>query len=142
MIREAEPKDAEKIEQLYKELLPSNTKISVLEERINEVKNNPNSFLLVYEVDNEVVGTAHLHLCLDALVESRPFGVVERVTISRAQQGKGYGSELMRYIEGLCVEKNCIKIFLASGTSRTEAHAFYDKLGYDHESSKAFKKYL
>ncbi|MGC6587213.1 GNAT family N-acetyltransferase [Paenibacillus sp. Dod16] len=142
MIRAAEPKDAEQIEELYKELLPSNTEIYVSNERISEVQNNPNSFLFVYELEQKIVGTAHLHLCLDALVGSRPFGVVERVIISRAQQGKGYGSELMKYIEGLCAEKNCLKIFLTSGSSRTEAHVFYDRLGYDGNSSRAFKKYL
>jgi hypothetical protein len=28
-----------------------------------------------------LLGPAHLHMCLDALVENRPFGVVERVII-------------------------------------------------------------
>ncbi|CAM4478653.1 GNAT family N-acetyltransferase [Paenibacillus tarimensis] len=142
MIREAEVNDAKKLENLYKELLPNNPMIRVSEDRINEVKENPNSFLFVYELEGDIVGTAHLHLCMDALVESRSFGVVERVIVRREEQGKGYGSELMRFIEGICREKNCIKIFLTSGASRIEAHGFYDKLGYDGESSKAFKKYL
>lgn len=38
IIREAETKDAEAIERLYKELLPNNTKIKVLEDRIEEIK--------------------------------------------------------------------------------------------------------
>ncbi|MCG7382949.1 GNAT family N-acetyltransferase [Paenibacillus sp. ACRRY] len=142
MIREAEPRDAQAIERLYKELLPGNLNTKVLGERIEEIQTNPNSFLLVCEIDQKVIGTAHLHICLDALVEDRPFGVVERVIITENVQGKGYGSELMEHIENICIQKNGVKIFLTSGTSRSEAHHFYEKLGYDGESSKAFKKYL
>lgn len=142
MIREAEARDAERIEALYKELLPNYTSTSVSEDRIKEVKNNVNSYLLVYELESDIVGTAHLHLCLDALEASRPFGVVERVVITKEHQGKGYGTSLMKFIEGLCIERNCVKIFLTSGASRIEAHDFYDMLGYDGNSSKAFKKYL
>lgn len=142
MIREAEPRDAQAIERLYKELLPNNLNTKVLGERIEEIQNNPNSFLLVCEIDQKVIGTAHLHICLDALVENRPFGVVERVIVTEHVQSKGYGSELMKYIENICIQRNCMKIFLTSGASRSEAHHFYEKLGYDGESSKAFKKYL
>lgn len=142
MIREAEPRDAQAIECLYKELLPNNLNTKVLGERIEEIQNNPNSFLLVCEIDQKVIGTAHLHICLDALMENRPFGVVERVIVTEHVQSKGYGSELMKAIENICIQKNCLKIFLTSGASRIEAHHFYEKLGYDGESSKAFKKYL
>ncbi|WP_338706846.1 GNAT family N-acetyltransferase [Paenibacillus amylolyticus] len=142
MIREAEARDAAVIERLYTELLPNNLNTKVLAERIEEVRNNPNSFLFVYELDDQVIGTAHLHICLDALVENRPFGVVERVIITEHVQSKGYGSELMKHIEHVCVQKNCVKVFLTSGSSRNEAHHFYTKLGYNGRSSKAFKKYL
>ncbi|NUU77614.1 GNAT family N-acetyltransferase [Paenibacillus xylanilyticus] len=142
MIRQAETRDAEAIESLYRELLPNNLDTKVLGERIEEIQNNPNSFLLVYEMNQKVIGTAHVHICLDALVENRPFGVVERVIVTEHVQSKGYGSELMKYIEDLCIQKNCVKVFLTSGATRIEAHHFYKKLGYDGESSKAFKKYL
>ncbi|MBR2566941.1 MAG: GNAT family N-acetyltransferase [Paenibacillus sp.] len=142
IIREAEINDAEAIERLYRELLPNNTKIKVVEDRIEEIKHDHNSYLFVCEVDQEIVATAHLHLCLDALIESQPFGVVERVIVSGNRQGQGYGSLIMKHIEDLCISRNCVKIFLASGASRKQAHKFYTNLGYDGDSSKAFKKYL
>lgn len=142
IIREAESNDAKAIERLYKELLPNNTKIKVLEDRIEEIKQDTNSFLFICEVDRDIVATAHLHLCLDALIESRPFGVVERVIVSGNRQGQGYGSLIMKHIEELCISRGCVKVFLTSGASRKQAHEFYTKLGYDGDSSKAFKKYL
>ncbi|MGO4528736.1 GNAT family N-acetyltransferase [Paenibacillus sp. 2TAF8] len=142
MIREAEARDAAAIEELYRELLPNHANIEVLPERIEEIKRHEHSFLFVYEAREQVVGTAHLHICLDALTGHRPFGVVERVIISDKVQGKGYGTELMQHLEQVGVRMNASKMLLASGTSRHAAHQFYKQLGYDGESSKAFKKYL
>ncbi|WP_438444937.1 GNAT family N-acetyltransferase [Gorillibacterium sp. sgz5001074] len=142
MIREAVPKDAQGIERLYGELFGGGRTVRVLEDRIAEIRANPNSFLLVYENEEGLVGTAHLHLCLDALEGTRPFGVVERVVVAGEHQGKGYGTQLMRYIEGLCREHRCVKVMLTSNMKRTEAHEFYSRLDYNGERSKAFIKEL
>ncbi|MDT0124380.1 GNAT family N-acetyltransferase [Paenibacillus sp. RRE4] len=142
MIREAEARDAATIEKLYRELLPNHTDIKVLAERIEEIRRHEHSFLFVYEAREQVVGTAHLHICLDALAGNRPFGLVERVIMSNEVQGRGYGTELMEHVEEVCMQMSASKILLASGASRQGAHQFYQKLGYDGESSKAFKKYL
>ncbi|MBY0205948.1 MULTISPECIES: GNAT family N-acetyltransferase [Paenibacillus] len=142
MIREAEARDAATIDKLYRELLPNHAHTEVLAERIEEIRLHEHSFLFVYEVREQVVGTAHLHICLDALAGNRPFGLVERVVMSSEMQGNGYGTELMEHVEQVCLQMNASKILLASGASRQGAHQFYQKLGYDGESSKAFKKYL
>lgn len=142
MIREAEARDAATIDKLYRELLPNHAHTEVLAERIEEIRRHEHSFLFVYEVREQVVGTAHLHICLDALAGNRPFGLVERVVMSSEVQGNGYGTELMEHVEQVCLQVNASKILLASGASRQGAHQFYQKLGYDGESSKAFKKYL
>lgn len=142
MIREAEGRDAIAVERLYQELLPNHSEIHVLPERLEEIRINRNSYLFVYEVDGILVGSAHLHICLDALSGTRPFGVVERVIVTQEMQGRGYGSRLMEHLEQVCKEKQCVKVFLTSNALRQDAHQFYEKLGYDGEGSKAFKKYL
>ncbi|WP_028595997.1 GNAT family N-acetyltransferase [Paenibacillus assamensis] len=142
MIREAEARDAEAIERLYKQLLPSNPNIKVLGERIEFIRRNPNSYLFVYEEEDGLIGTAHLHVCDDALSGHQPFAVVERVIVSGQYQGKGYGAKLMNHIEQLCKELHCVKIMLTSQSQRQQAHEFYTRLGYDGNGSKAFKKYV
>lgn len=143
MIREAEPRDAEALERLYKELLTDGRGIRVLPERLAEVRANPNSFLYVLETEEDgLIGSAHLHLCLDALDGTRPFGVVERVIVTGRVRGQGYGAQLMRHIDEQCILHRCVKVMLTSNAKRTEAHAFYRRMGYDGEGSKAFKKYL
>lgn len=75
MIREAEIHDSAVIEELYRGLLPNNQEITVWPERIQQVRESVDSFLLVYEEDGHVLGTLHLHICHDALSADRPFGV-------------------------------------------------------------------
>jgi GNAT superfamily N-acetyltransferase len=141
MIREAQRRDAEDIERLYRILLPNNT-VRVWPDRVEQISHNPHSFLLVVEREGRVLATGHLHLCLDALTEDRPFGVVERVIVDPAEQGRGYGTALMKHIERICEEHRCVKVMLTSNAKRLEAHHFYRSLGYDGEGSKAFKKYI
>lgn len=117
MIREAEARDAATIDKLYRELLPNHAHTEVLAERIEEIRRHEHSFLFVYEVREQVVGTAHLHICLDALAGNRPFGLVERVVMSSELQGNGYGTELMEHVEQVCLQVNASKILLASGAS-------------------------
>ncbi|TVX94419.1 GNAT family N-acetyltransferase [Paenibacillus agilis] len=142
MIREAEARDAEEIERLYKELLPTNANVKVLGERLEYIKLSTNSYLFVYEDEDRIIGTAHVHLCADALSGHQPFAVVERVIVSGEYQGRGYGAKLMNHIEQLCKELHCVKIMLTSQSQREQAHEFYTRLGYDGTGSKAFKKYV
>ncbi|QWU18393.1 GNAT family N-acetyltransferase [Paenibacillus sophorae] len=142
MIREAVPEDACGVETLYRLLLPDHPGIEVLPDRINQIAVNPDSFLFVCEEDNRIIGTVHLHICMDALSGCRPFAVVERVIVSPDMQGKGCGAALMRYAEQTATERGALKIMLSSASRREEAHLFYAALGYDGEGSKLFKKYL
>jgi GNAT superfamily N-acetyltransferase len=142
MIREAVPEDALYIENLYRMLLPEQTAIQVSPERLKQIADNTDSFLYVYEEEGTIVGTLHLHLCMDALCDDRPFAVIERVIISQEVRGKGYGAKLMRYAEHAATSRGALKIMLSSAVSREDAHQFYEHLGYNSSSSKLFKKYL
>lgn len=55
-------------------------------------------------------------------------------------RSRGYGSELLKYVEGLAQKDGCEMIALSSGLERTDAHRFYtDKAGFT-KSSLVFKK--
>jgi len=142
MIREAVPEDALYIEELYRLLLPNQTDIQVSPERLRQIAENTESFLYVYEEDGTIVGTLHLHLCMDALCDDRPFAVIERVITAQEVRGKGYGAKLMRYAEHKATSRGALKIMLSSAIRREDAHQFYEHLGYNSSSSKLFKKYL
>ena len=45
-------------------------------------------------------------------------------------RSRGYGEQLMQWLEMRARESGCKFIHLDSGTARGEAHKFYFKLGY------------
>lgn len=142
MIREALPEDAAGIEELYRILLPERADIHVTPSRIKQVADNPDSLLFVYEEDGQIAGTVHLHLCMDALIGDRPFGVIERVVVAPRLRGKGIGASMMKCAEEAAAARGALKVMLSSRSSRKDAHWFYERLGYDGEGSKLFKKYI
>ena len=93
VLRPAEPADAEAIESLYQALAP-NPAVRVLPERIAQVGADPNTELLVAEVEGRVLGVALLTLCLDVMFREQPFAVVENVVVAPECRGQGVGSAL------------------------------------------------
>ncbi len=58
------------------------------------------------------------------------------------ERSKGYGNQLLRYVESWAKERKYQAIALSSGLQRTDAHRFYEeKMGYD-AVSYVFKKDL
>lgn len=55
-------------------------------------------------------------------------------------RSKGYGEELLNFIESFALHNNCNCVALSSGLQRVDAHRFYeDKMGYS-KMSYVFKK--
>jgi N-acetylglutamate synthase-like GNAT family acetyltransferase len=141
MIREAEKRDRERIEALYKILIPDDNEIDVLDERIDQIKLDPNHFLFVYEHEGVAVGTMILSFCLDAMYGNRPFAVLENVIVHPSCRGLGIGKQLFKYIELRCKAAGCRELLLMSNVRRTEAHQFFEKMGFS-AVAKGFKKYI
>ncbi|MEX1030679.1 MAG: GNAT family N-acetyltransferase [Paenibacillaceae bacterium] len=141
MIREAERRDRERIEELYKLLIPDDNEIEVLEDRIDQIKLDPNHYLLVYENEDTVVGTILLSFCPDAMYGNRPYAMLENLIVDPACRGLGVGKQLFDHIEVLCMAVDCREILLMSNVRRTEAHQFFERLGYANVA-RGFKKYI
>jgi GNAT superfamily N-acetyltransferase len=141
MIREAEPKDKEAIEYLYKILCPD-APIKVISERIAEIKKDPKQFLFVYEEDGTVLGTVMLIICLSAMFGVQPFGLIEHFIVDEKARRQGIGGKLTDYVIQVCREKRCTRIMLLSNADRKEAHIFYENKGFDSTTKRGFVKYL
>lgn len=142
MIREAESKDAQVLEDLYRLLVPTSQNIKVLPERVEEIKKDPNNYLFVLEEENKLQGSVFITLCLDPMYQYRPYAVIENLIIAEEFRGQGLGRELLHHVEQFCMNRNCTKMMLVSSTKRIEAHNFFEKLGYNGTISKGFKKYI
>jgi len=76
----------------------------------------------------------------DNLAWGRFLYIDDLVTLPEARS-KGYGSKLLAWLSQLAKSKGAQAIHLESGTSRTEAHRFYAREGFEI-SSFHFKRTL
>jgi len=139
-VRPAEAADAKGIETLYRELV-ANPAVNVTAERVAEVGLDANTVLLVADRGAEVIGTALLSMCMDVMFQSQPFAVLENVVVNHGHRGLGVGTALMREVERIALERECSKIMLFSSVSRTDAHRFFMRTGFQGEHKRGFIKY-
>lgn len=139
-VRRAAPADAPAIQALYRELV-SHPAVSVSSERVAEVGADPNTGLFVAEAEHAVVGTVFVSLCMDVMFRSQPFAVVENIVVASACRSSGAGAALMREVERYCQAAQCSKIMLLSSVERSQAHRFFERIGFIGSSKKGFVKY-
>lgn len=102
---------------------------------------DPAQELVVAERDGEVVGTLQLSV-LDGL--SRQGGTraqLESVHVRGDVQGHGIGRQLVVWAVEEAERRGCGLVQLTSHRSRTDAHGFYERLGFD-ASHVGFKRQL
>lgn len=140
LIRKATPGDAQRIAELYQQLV-NHPAVCVQPERIAQISTDHNTALLVCEYQGLVQGSALVSLCADVMFGAQPFAVVENVIISAEAHHKGLGTALMRHIEALCLGHNCSKIMLLSSMQREQAHRFFAHCGFAGSAKRGFVKY-
>lgn len=81
--------------------------------------------------EGRIVGTWS-QLTMDNLGHGgTPSAVVENVVVDAACRGIGIGKAMMREAMAIAREKGCYKLALTSNLRRTDAHRFYDQLGFE-----------
>ena len=86
-----------------------------------------------------LVATAHAGLTPNLTRGARPYAVIENVVTRKEHRRRGHGARVMRALVEACWERGCYKIMLLSGAHRPEAHRFYEALGFDGGSKRAFQ---
>ena len=69
---------------------------------------------------------------------ARPYAVIENVFADPSCRRQGVGSAVLQELLGRCWAAGCYKVMLLSGSQRDEAHAFYERNGFDKQSKQAF----
>jgi ribosomal protein S18 acetylase RimI-like enzyme len=97
---------------------------------------------LVAEADGgEVVGTADLVVVPNLTHTARPIANVENVVVDREHRNRGIGAAHMAECEARAREAGAYKLQLLSNADRTDAHRFYESLGY-RESARGYRRYM
>lgn len=95
-----------------------------------EIDTDTNQLLMVVESGGEPVGTLQLTLIPGLARRGAHRGQVEAVRIHADHRGTGLGGDLMRWAIDESRRRGCTLVQLTSDTSRTEAHRFYERLGF------------
>ena len=127
---------------LYKQFWGEESSLDKMRATFQRLKRNPNYILLVADQQNNLVGSVMGIICEELYGDCKPFMVVEDVIVDRDQRRLGIASSLMRELEKCAVKQNCSYIIFVTESERTEAHRFYESLGYRSDAYKGFKKRL
>ncbi|MGU3469755.1 GNAT family N-acetyltransferase [Paenibacillus sp. D51F] len=139
-LRGAMPADASSLAELLLELTGTDTDPAALAERLDNMAGNDGIRVAVASDGERLVGTAMGILCPDLVGGLRPYLLIENVVVSAHCRGGGVGKKLMADLERFANAHQCTYMILVSGAHRSEAHAFYESVGFTREAG--FKKKL
>ena len=127
---------------LYQQFWGEVSSLEKMRTTFQRLKRNPNYILLVADQQNNLVGSVMGIICEELYGDCKPFMVVEDVIVDKRQRRLGIASSLMKELERCASENNCNYIIFVTESERTEAHRFYESIGYKSDAYKGFKKRL
>ena len=90
----------------------------------------PDYRIYVAEIASGVIGVYSL-LIMDKLAHKRtPSAILEDIVVATSRQRQGVGKALVAHAMNMARSKGCYKLVLSSNARRTDAHRFYDQLGF------------
>ncbi|MDP5278116.1 GNAT family N-acetyltransferase [Sphingomonas sp. DG1-23] len=99
---------------------------------------DPNQLLVAAELGGRVVGTLQLSFLPGLSFRGAWRGQIEAVRIASDVRGRRYGEELIAWAVERCRDRDCFLVQLTSSNARTDAHRFYERLGWT-KSHTGFK---
>jgi GNAT superfamily N-acetyltransferase len=91
---------------------------------------DPNQLLAVAVRDGAVVGTFQLSFVPGLSRRGSTRTIVEAVRVGRAERGGGLGTAMMEWAVAESRRRGCHLVQLTSDHTRTDAHRFYQRLGF------------
>ena len=89
--------------------------------------------VLVAELDGAVVGCLSTS-AMRVLHRPAPVGRISMMVVDETWRSRGIGAALVRAAERALAAQGCYMVEVTSHVRRTEAHRFYERLGYDKSS--------
>ncbi|GGZ23798.1 GNAT family N-acetyltransferase [Streptomyces poonensis] len=92
---------------------------------------DPNQQLVVAVRDGRVVGTLHLTIIPGLSRKGATRSLVEAVRVHADERGNGLGTQLIEWAIDESRRQSCRLVQLTSDATRTDAHRFYERLGFE-----------
>lgn len=95
-----------------------------------EIEADKNNELIVAEMDGAVVGTLQITFTPSISFQGGKRATVESVRVEAKYRGQGIGRELVKWAIERARKENCVSMQLTTNIERTDAHRFYENLGF------------
>ncbi|MEU4925062.1 GNAT family N-acetyltransferase [Streptomyces yokosukanensis] len=105
---------------------------------LERVDADPNQSLVVAVREDRVIGTLQLTIIPGLSHRGAVRALIEAVRIHADERGSGLGSQLIDWAIDASRQRGCLMVQLTSDKTRTDAHRFYERLGFSptHEGFK------
>lgn len=100
------------------------------EKAFADIEANPSELLAVATLDGAIVGTLQISWLPGLSHRGALRAQVEAVRVAGSQRGQGVGEAMMRWVIAEARARDCVLVQLSTDKSRTDAHRFYDRLGF------------
>jgi GNAT superfamily N-acetyltransferase len=97
--------------------------------------------VLLAEATGEIVGTADLLIVANLTHELRPWAIVEHIVVAHQARRRGIGRALLADAVARAHAAGCYKVQLLSRKERSDAHRFYEAVGFE-PTAEGFRRYL
>ncbi|WP_411109411.1 GNAT family N-acetyltransferase [Streptomyces sp. c-19] len=92
---------------------------------------DPNQQVVVAAREDKVVGTLQLTIIPGLSRRGATRSVIEGVRIHADERGSGLGTQLIEWAVAESQRQDCRLVQLTSDATRTDAHRFYERLGFE-----------
>ncbi|MDX3690468.1 GNAT family N-acetyltransferase [Streptomyces europaeiscabiei] len=98
---------------------------------LERLSGDPNQHVVVAVRENRVVGTLQLTVVPGLSRRGSTRSIIEGVRVHADERGSGLGTLLIEWAVDSSREQGCQLVQLTSDVTRTDAHRFYERLGFE-----------
>ncbi|MET9562216.1 GNAT family N-acetyltransferase [Streptomyces tauricus] len=97
---------------------------------LERLSNDPNQHVVVAVREGRVVGTLQLTIVPGLSRKGATRSIIEAVRIHADERGSGLGTRFIEWAVDRSRSEGCQLVQLTSDATRTDAHRFYERLGF------------
>jgi GNAT superfamily N-acetyltransferase len=132
--------DLPMILKLYEQLNPEENVINIeAAKNIWKIIEQNNIRYFIAKENNKILASCYMVIIPNLTRNGQSIGFIENVITDKNNRRKGIGKNVMEMAIKYAKENNCYKILLQSNNKRKESHKFYENIGFDGDSKKAFE---
>jgi GNAT superfamily N-acetyltransferase len=109
------------------------TDVQEVRRRYDAVVQSGDHALMVAEQGGRIIALCHTYA--RPALDKPPVAVVQALVVDQASRGSGVGKIMMTAAEKWAEDRGFTSVTLASHVSRSDAHAFFESIGYRREGN-------